>query len=288
MSVGKIIVPMVAGEDDQPGLHGVFSAAKALSAHIDAVFCRPDPDTVYIYTGVPPTEQSHKEIRDNVDRSGKAASLRSRRYFETACEKAGIPRLEKPLHRTGASFSWRELKGDPKLDFPKAAQGADLVVFPPSETDTGVLFGSLLEETLLKSGCPVLVLPMDDAIPDFHNPMIAWDGGTACARAVSAWLSLDAVPEKATVLHVVEPNAEVADTNGIIDRLEWRGIAVARKVRKRGMMHLGKAILETAQELNSGLIVMGGYGRFRYSEALFGGVTRYVIGHSNKPVLMMH
>jgi len=33
---------------------------------------------------------------------------------------------------------------------------------------------------------------------------------------------------------------------------------------------------------------MGGYGRFRYSEALFGRVTRHVIKNSSMPLLMMH
>lgn len=64
--------------------------------------------------------------------------------------------------------------------------------------------------------------------------------------------------------------------------------AARREIRERGARSSGQILLDVTGELNCGLIVMGRYGRFRYSRTLFGGVTRHVIRHSPQPVLMMH
>ncbi len=49
-----------------------------------------------------------------------------------------------------------------------------------------------------------------------------------------------------------------------------------------------KAILDQALAVNADLIVMGGYGRSRMSEFIFGGVTREMLKTSNVPILMAH
>ena len=47
-------------------------------------------------------------------------------------------------------------------------------------------------------------------------------------------------------------------------------------------------ILTMAHALGADLLVMGAYAHGAWREALFGGVTRYVLAHADLPVLMRH
>jgi nucleotide-binding universal stress UspA family protein len=47
-------------------------------------------------------------------------------------------------------------------------------------------------------------------------------------------------------------------------------------------------LLNAAHDAGADMLVMGGYGHQPWREALFGGVTRDVIGTSLMPLLLMH
>ena len=50
----------------------------------------------------------------------------------------------------------------------------------------------------------------------------------------------------------------------------------------------GEALLEAARDVGADLLVMGAYGRSRFSEWALGGATRHVLTHAQMPVLMRH
>jgi nucleotide-binding universal stress UspA family protein len=47
-------------------------------------------------------------------------------------------------------------------------------------------------------------------------------------------------------------------------------------------------LIAEARAIEADLIVMGGYGRPRLSEMVFGGMTRTMVAKSSVPVLMSH
>ena len=51
---------------------------------------------------------------------------------------------------------------------------------------------------------------------------------------------------------------------------------------------VGEIILDVARELDCNSLVMGAYGHSRLRELIMGGVTRYILGHMDLPVLMSH
>jgi nucleotide-binding universal stress UspA family protein len=51
---------------------------------------------------------------------------------------------------------------------------------------------------------------------------------------------------------------------------------------------IGAALLSLATDMNSDLMVMGGYGHSRFREILLGGVTRTVLETMTVPILMSH
>ncbi len=288
LGVKAIVAPLTMNSDEAACLPPAISTAKVFNAHLDAVFMRPDPEAVFIYSGMLPSDTFEKDVREEMNKAGKTAALASRRRFRRLCRKVSMPNARKPQHLNTATARWREVKGDPSSLFPEIARTADLAVFSGRTTASDFLHTSLLEATLLGSGNPVLYLPDVGNAASFDRPLVAWDGGTACVRAISAWLSMGFTPQETTILCIVEPGEEAPQPVSLKDRLAWHGIPVRTLKKKRGFETVADGLIAAAQEFECSMIVMGGFGRFRYSEALFGSVTRSVMRSSHIPVLMMH
>lgn len=287
MAIRSIIVPLTPGLDEDDTMGRAISVAQTLSAHLEVAFVRPDPETHYAYTGILPSDSMSRDIRERMSEAGKAAAESARRKFGRLCRKAGLARSTKPQPGP-ATASWREVTGEPATLVPSLARNADLAVFSGGFAISDLVFGSLMEATLLGSGNPVLYLPATATEPRFSRPLIAWDGRMPCVRAISAWLSMGVAPDEAVVLHVADTGGEPPDLDGVASRIGWHVANVRTRVLERGEQSVAKALLAEAEQLQCGLIVMGGYSRYRYSEALFGGVTRHIIRHASIPVLIMH
>ena len=175
-----------------------------------------------------------------------------------------------------------------------AARYADLAVigqFDPSTPVPGMM-PNFVETVALNSGRPVLVVPYaGEASGEFRRPLVAWDGGLPASRAITSALPLlrqagtiDVVifnPHTEVGVHGEEPGADLALY------LARHGIQV-NVVERTVSGAIGEALLSTAADLGSDLIVMGAYGHTRFREVLLGGVTRTVLGSMTVPVLMAH
>jgi nucleotide-binding universal stress UspA family protein len=97
------------------------------------------------------------------------------------------------------------------------------------------------------------------------------------------------VPLKdAVLLHVADPHEDLPESASVQDHLGWHGIHSEAVTRPKRADPVGAVLVEAADDLHCGLLVMGGYGHFRNWEAVFGGITRYMIRHAPLPLLMMH
>jgi nucleotide-binding universal stress UspA family protein len=52
--------------------------------------------------------------------------------------------------------------------------------------------------------------------------------------------------------------------------------------------HAAERILQVAQALSAGIIVMGAYGKPRVREFLFGSVTQSILHHTKVPLFLYH
>ena len=89
-------------------------------------------------------------------------------------------------------------------------------------------------------------------------------------------------------VNIFEADVDAPDMSGLSQRLAWHGIDISIESRRRSFDTVADMLCAAARDFECGMIVMGGYGRRRYAEALFGGVTRRVIRNGSLPVLMMH
>lgn len=201
--------------------------------------------------------------------------------FEATAQKLGLPSFEKRLvdDEAGGGICLQ-------------ARYADLVVIgqnDPAEVSPVVL-PDFPQYVVLNSGRPVLLVPYAGRFDNIgKRVVIAWDASTEATRTVSAALPL---LRRAQMIDVVTFNAQ-PQSQETAPGAEL-GLYLARHgIKSETSQHkteagIGDALLSLAVELNSDLIIMGGYGHSRFREIVLGGVTRTVLETMTMPVLMSH
>jgi nucleotide-binding universal stress UspA family protein len=172
---------------------------------------------------------------------------------------------------------------------PRKARVSDLTVLARPHEEAPPELDAVLEATLFSAGRALLVVPPTGAREFGRTIAIAWDGGTEAARAVG-W----ALPflEAAGAVHCLTAQTRRTRADAAIELaeyLQWRGVACDRHaVAVEEDESVGAALLRIASEIGADLLVMGGYGRARVTELVFGGVTRHVLADAELPLLISH
>lgn len=145
-----------------------------------------------------------------------------------------------------------------------------------------------LESALFESGRPVLIAPPTVPGSLGRNILVAWNNSTEQARTMADAMPLLRRAEKITILTV--EGATVAGPSGeqMARSLRLNGVASEPVTIKPGKRTAGEAILATAEELGSDLVIKGAYTQSRLRQMIFGGTTRHILAHAKLPVLMAH
>jgi nucleotide-binding universal stress UspA family protein len=280
MSFKDIAVFLFSIADDEAALAAGEMMARAGDADLAAVLLELQPDPVYTMEGVMVSTMWAEVLAE------------ARKGF--AKEKAA---LEARCRKSERSIAIRELlvaSGLADTDAAVHARHADLsIMIRPGGSTPFEYRNAIFEGVLFGSGRPVLLVP-----PDWRGErlgrkvVVAWNGKRESARALAgAAPVLDSADEVTIVTIDAKPSHEgVGPAPGadIAAHLARRGL----KVEVRNLDGLGRDEADTliagARALDADLIVMGGYGRSRLSEIVFGGMTRAMAEKSPLPVLMSH
>lgn len=214
---------------------------------------------------------------------------------EIALKKAEEIRveLEERFAKTECSHQYHLTEGDHVDILAQYAHLADLAIVSqgaPKSSDRVALH--MPEEVALVAGCPVLILPFD---VDYWEPgrtmgqrvMVAWKNSKEAIRAVREGLGF---LQGAKEVHVFTDMDQLDHISGIgIGRyLSLHGVHAEIHSDIDPAGRIGEQIMNRAETFDCDLIVMGAYGRSRWRETLFGGVTEYMLHHLDRPVLVSH
>jgi len=150
-----------------------------------------------------------------------------------------------------------------------------------------------LGNVVLTAGLPCITIP-PETTTDFGLDCIAlaWNGSAEAIRAIHAARSLLVRSRRVVVLHGEHrhPFSEIGwrPEFNLNDYLQHHGILVEEQPFTTNSDEAGEALLDAAAKLDANMLVMGAYGRTRFSEWVFGGATRHVLGNAVIPVLMRH
>ena len=151
-----------------------------------------------------------------------------------------------------------------------------------------------INNLLLETGRPIVVIPEGWKEDDFGQTILfGWNESRESARAMHETLPLMQQAEKVdivTVNEVVKDRGDLAQSMNITSFLASHNVKCQLHVDQtdKETPKIGEVILAQADENNSNLIVIGGYGHSHIREVLLGGVTRYLIKNTNIPLLLAH
>ena len=174
------------------------------------------------------------------------------------------------------------------------ARYADLVVIGQNDLEelSPIVMPDFPEYVVLNSGRPVLLVPHAGRCETIgKSVLVAWDASIQATRAVTSALPL---LQRAQQVQVITfhyetrlPPSMQTSTSDLTIYLGRHGIK-AEILQKRTERRIGEALISLAAELESDLIVMGGYGHTRFREIVLGEVTRSVLDAMSIPVLMSY
>ncbi len=125
-----------------------------------------------------------------------------------------------------------------------------------------------------------------------ENVFVAWNSSLPAIRAVRAAMPLLKEAKEVTIACFDPDPSRYADgQNPGSDLAAWlshHGVAVTVQEYATGHQNVGDALMTRAKEATADLVVMGAYGRSRWSERFFGGTTEAMIEQRDLPVLLAH
>jgi nucleotide-binding universal stress UspA family protein len=219
-----------------------------------------------------------------------AALVESTRSAELKASKAGEGFVAWAKTHQVRAAAWQVAEGTPAFALQRLGNRHDLLVLA---RETGAAEQARLGEILLQCGLPMLLLPPNwPGTVGFECVALAWNGTVESLRAIHA-----AQPLLRRAQRIVILRGELRESYGEIgwlppfnltDYLAYHGLKAEIQGIAESGNAAGAAILDAAHMQRADLLVMGGYGRSRFSEWILGGATRHVLSEANLPVLLRH
>jgi nucleotide-binding universal stress UspA family protein len=169
----------------------------------------------------------------------------------------------------------------------RKAKLADLVVTAGLAKNAAALVA--FEAVLIAARRPVLIAsPTNPERLPSKNVVIAWNGSTEVAYAVTRALPLLKAAQSVTVLSAELDLLDVPSPAALVAYLTLHEIKASAAALDLSGKSVGPALIERSASLGADLIVMGGYGHSRLREFILGGVTRHMITNATTAVLLAH
>lgn len=151
-----------------------------------------------------------------------------------------------------------------------------------------------LATLVLHAGLPCIVVPPNASGrgASLDCIVLAWNGAPEAIRAIHAAIPLLKRARRVVLLSGVrrDPYRDIhwRPEFDMVAHLERHGINVEQKTTGADDARAGNTMLEVALSAKADLLVMGAYGRSRFSEWTFGGATRHLLACTEVPLFMRH
>jgi nucleotide-binding universal stress UspA family protein len=279
MGYKTILVSLNELDRLEPVIEFASVLAKDHGAHVTGVYVVPSPA---VYPAVGP--YVIPEVYDGLTR-----------HFEEQTQSVKT-KFNNRMTRHGLGSHWLEIRAVAPViseSVGEAARAADLVVASEinREGKNGVEL-DFIENVILHSGCPVLVLPhAGSAAPSFERIVCGYNGSKEAGRAIREAVPILSKASDVRIVRVDPPRQDdgaPAPGSEIAQMLVRHGVKAAAESIPGGGLNAAETLAARARELGAGLIVMGAYGHTRLREFVLGGATRYFLHHMSVPLFLSH
>ena len=197
--------------------------------------------------------------------------------------------LELRLQNEGVSWDWIDTVGGFSACLKRAASLTDLIVINCELDDNWAPdMRGIAGDLLVAASKPIIAVPGEARGFDTSGKvLIAWNGSPAASAALRAATPLLVHAGDVEIVEIVD-SAILATAQNAATYLSRHGIhPVIRQVahEKRSP---AATLLKICRNGDYAYVVMGGFDHRRYSEAMFGGVTRTMLMESPIPIFLAH
>jgi nucleotide-binding universal stress UspA family protein len=289
--IRTILVPASGSEKDLIVFQTALEAAKLYRSHLAFYH-------IHISAGEALVHAPHarfvrgKGLRSALDELGEAHNRRSilaERHAKEFCSQFKIMMTDTPPPTEAITASWHESdshNGEECLI--AGARFQDLVVMGRFTRPNG-LPSDLLEIMLIECGRPILIAGPEAPRSLTGTVMVCWKDTREPALAVTAAMPILAKAQRVIILAIDEgTGSAINSAAAVAQQLTWHHINTEAEVRVADKRSVADLLLTAAQSYGADLLIMGGYGKGRMRETVFGGCTVSMLRHANMPVLMVH
>ena len=287
--IKTILVPATGSDGDSTVFASALMVARAFAAHLDFLHVRPDAAATAV--AMASDGGGATMVGGLINRLEKEASQReekAKQLFQGFCEREGLALRDAPSGSQAPSAQWlREIGAEPYW-VAEYGRAADLLVIGRPGEDEGLSLDTI-EGALIDSGRPLLIPPATPltALPEITA--IAWKATPQAARALTAASPFLQIAKQIVILIVGEDQrAPEEEADRLMAGLRWHDVPVSVRHLQPAADRAGPETLLSAAAEHKALLVMGGYGRSRLREWIFGGFTLHVLRGAEVPILMAH
>ena len=223
-------------------------------------------------------------VGDFYSGAGEAMLLAEEREHEAE----NRTRLEARLAREGVFWDWTDTAGALAPALAEASALADLIVVNRALDFPLPDMRGVAGDLLIRSGKPILAVPEEPRGLDLcGRALICWDGSACATAAMRAAVPLLRLATSVSLFEV-DDDGRPSTAEDAAEYLSRHGIHAEIQRRHPRTKKAADVILDQIQEARADYVVMGGFSHLRLQEALFGGVTRTMLGRSPVPIFMAH
>ena len=286
MSIRTILAAASGGAATSGAIDLGCQLARRFEAHLEGFHVRPDPRSVFAATGDIAGPGSSTLV-ESIMAQAVAGAAEAHALFDEIIARHGIAHGGVPQLARGPSASWREESGTAARLVAERGRFFDLVVLGRSDRVMHEPHSGTIEETLARSGRPLVLAPVEPPSGIGYVIAVAWNGSPQAVRALAAALPF---LQKANAVSLITAGEEgPGGMHAAAEYLAWYGVNVERHLLPAAKgRRLGRILLQAARDVGADLLVMGAYGHAPWREQLFGGATRAALAQMPLPLLLVH
>ncbi len=289
MAIKIILVPLDGSNGGAQVLETALIVANRFRAHIDALHISPIASDTLPYMPYRLPAKLEKTVLAQAEDEAKHRASGVRAQFEEFCRTNGVTLSERPIEGVDVSAALRHMTGHVAELLVRHGRFADLITIARPQLKPSTLrrspVGENLEAIMLRTGRPILIVPPNWNARRVQSAVIGWNGSLEATRSLA--MAMPWLPQmRAVTVLVSKKKADSAEV--LVDYLAWHGVCADILILSKNGHTLGEAILSHCAEVGAEFLVVGGFTHSRARELLFGGVTKFLIAHSDIPTVMVH
>jgi nucleotide-binding universal stress UspA family protein len=289
-AIKTILVPVSGSETDRVVLSAAWAIAQPLQAHLEFLHLRLKPEEAAArspYVDISRSRATPDALRQlALEQANLSASAAN--YVRQFCLEHGIAFRDTRSGTAGLSADCLEDSGPGAARLLFHARHSDLTMLGRAQ-HADCMPTTLIEEVLVNSGRPLLIVPRSVPRPLLETVVVGWKESAVSARAIAAALPLLQLARRVVIINVAEDNSPGLEAlDSVRQQLAWHEVTAETLRLGDGIATAETLLPRAVADLNAGLLVIGGFGHSRLRETVFGGVTRSLVKRADIPLFIAH